>query len=164
VIDKYGLSKVGEGLSDEAKELVSIALKNAENKITITTVGSHWKEIAIFILIILASLFYYQGLKAKNELKTKQETFNRLEKIENIDKTLKTVEENQKILYPKIDSDLAEIARTRASLEELSKKIKILPKESFRKEVAKLPIETISEELNKLGYSNTIVTEEGTQK
>ena len=42
MLDQYGLSKKVDALSEEAKADLVQALKNAENKVTVSTIVSQW--------------------------------------------------------------------------------------------------------------------------
>ena len=156
MLDQYGLSKKVDALSEEAKADLVQALKNAENKVTVSTIVSQWREILIVILIASALILYWRMNSAQTALKTKEETFNRLEKIDKIDSTLKGVEDNQKNLYPQIDANIQGIEQTRAQINALSKKIDLIGRPVYREQARSLTVDQLSEELNKLGYSNVV--------
>jgi uncharacterized protein YpmB len=162
MLDKYGLDKWAAEMSVDAKARLTDALKNAENKVTVGTVISHWREIIILALIVGSLFLYWRMNSAQVELKTKQETFNRLEKIDKIDETLKSVNENIKTLYPQIDDNVKGLDKTRQQLGILTKKIdSTIPVKPVYRD---LSAQQVSDELSKLGYKTTVETKGGTTK
>jgi hypothetical protein len=158
-ISKYKIGWHLSDLTEEAKVGIFEAIKAAEQRVTAQTVLSHWKEIFLVILIISVVIMNYRMRSAQTELEVKNETYNRLQKIDAIDSTLKSVQDNQKNLYPQMDATVQGLENARAQLKTLNTKISTITQSQSREAASKLGIEELSKELTVLGYPNKIVRE-----
>jgi len=154
---KYNLHEDLEGLGEAAKRRIAEALTNAESKITVQTVGAHWKEIIIFILLFLMWITYARMNAAQAELKTKTETYDRMKKTETIDTTLKSVTDHQENLYPKLDASLAATEAALAQIRQLNATVKLMNQDQARKAAASLNSDETSKNLFNLGYPNKLL-------
>jgi myosin heavy subunit len=157
MLDKYGIDRTISDLSEDGKQLVVQAIKNAENKITIQTVAAHWKEIIICILLFGVWFMNMRMTKAEADLAKKNETYDSLKKIETIDATLQKVQENQKTLYPQMDITISQIEMAREQLKAMEKKIAGLTPQQATAQARSLTIDALSKDLAELGYPNTVV-------
>lgn len=154
--DKYGLKKTFQNLEDDAKEEVRAALKRAEEKLTFGTIISHWREIVILALLVAGVFFWQRWQSTQKELTTKQETFDRLQKIDAIDDKLKQVEQHQQETIPKIDQTVMQIEAARSQINKLEKKIKTPSQAQFQSEAKKQTPEELSKSFSDMGYPNEV--------
>lgn len=153
--NKY-VKKVLDNLEEEAKDHIQEALKTAEQKITVSTIQAHWREILIVFLIITFVFMWNRMNNAVAELKAKQSTFESLKKIDKIDETLKVVAEHQQD-YPRLDGIVNQLDAARQQIKVLDAKITLMGKDKFRADASKLSIDQLSQEFFTLGYPNTVV-------
>ena len=155
--EKYGIKRTWDSLTEDAKAEVSEALQRAEQKITFGTILSHWREILIMGLVIGSIVMWQMWHSTKAELTAKEETFNRLGKIEDIDKSLKEVQIRQDEVYPKIDETIRQIEAARGQINILEKKIKAPVQSQYQAASNKMSLEDLSKDFTSLGYVNQIV-------
>ena len=155
--EKYGIKRNWDQLTEDAKAEVTEALQRAEQKITFGTIASHWREIVIMGLVIGSIVMWQMWHSTRAELAAKEETFNRLGKIEDIDKSLKEVQTRQDEVYPKIDETIRQIEAARGQINILEKKIKAPVQSQYQAAANKMSLEDLSKDFTSLGYVNQIV-------
>ena len=158
-ISKYNISAAASALSEEAKTDIIAALKRAESRITPSTVISHWRELVISLLVISVFVMYYRMQAATTELATKNETYNRLVKIDGIDSTLKTVTDNQKNLYPQMDTTIKQLESVQSQLRTQAAQLKVVSQAQSRKAAGDLTAEELAKGLSLMGYPITVTKE-----
>jgi len=153
-LEKYGLDKAFKEEEEDIKLRISGALKAAEGKLTLGTLAANWQGILILILLISFWFMYHRMDVAQRELATKNETFNRLGKIDQIDQTLKSVQEHQQE-YTQTDALINQIEAARSQIRALDRKIELANQAKFQEEAKKLSVEELSKDFfNNLGYAN----------
>lgn len=156
MIEKYGLEKKLAEVGADVRDEVSRALATAENRISVTTVTSHWREIVIVVFLVAVVFAWreYQDLKHQlADLRTSAATAETIKKIE--EKTSEIADREQN-LYPQLQAQLDSLKGSISSVDSQIKKIKFPKKEVIAGEVASMTVEQLSKELLGMGFSNEV--------
>ena len=157
IAEKYSIHKAIDTLSDEAKTLVHNAIVEAEKNITTNTVKANWQTLVIIIMAFAMMYIWHQKNNAQTALVTAQETIAVKAKVDAIEKTLVTYEQNVKDVYPKIDETVASLDAANSQIRALNNKITTMSQAQFRTQVKSLTTDQLIKEVSDLGYNITVI-------
>jgi predicted Holliday junction resolvase-like endonuclease len=147
---------VNEELSD-AKVPIQVESVDEFKRKLLRWVIHFWYLVVIVVLAVVLMLYRQSLLKTKMELENAQVGANLAKEMALTEAKLKEMKDREAELYPELERKTGELNAIQGQIEKERAKLVVVKRQVIAAQVQTMDIDTLSKELNRMGYGNTVV-------